>query len=135
MGEIHFYTGTSFQTSDSSSANTVTFKMGDTLQKIADDNDVDLKDVMAANHLTDSNAILPGQEIRIPKKNYAATEPAGATVSGSQQVASAPGAGSVDAKSWAELKMRQATIDGLVQKAASVGVRPADIAIIASVNG
>jgi len=130
MGEIRLDVPTSCQKPDVASDNAVIFRFGDTLQNIANCQGVELKDLMAANNITDPNAVLPGREIKIPRESYAASVPASS--SAPQKPASAPNAGSVDAKSAAEIKLRQATVEGLVHKATSVGVGPSEIAIIAS---
>jgi len=60
-------------TVDTTSPDMVTVKKGDTLQSIADRLGVELKDLMAANGITDSTQVLPGRELEIPTKNRADT--------------------------------------------------------------
>jgi len=129
MGEIRLDVPTSCQKPDIASDNAIIFRFGDTLQNIAYCHNVDLKDLMATNNITDPNAVLAGREIKIPRGNRVSSQPEPAIT---PRTPSSPNAGSVDAKSVAEIKLRQATIDGLVQKATSVGLGPSEVAIIAS---
>src|SRR5262249_52527684 len=130
MGEVRFDAPMSCPVPDVASESAITFRLGDTLQNIADCHNVDLKDLMAANGITDPNAIFPGREIKIPQKSYPSAEPSPTNTP--QKPASTPISGSVDAKSAIELKFRQATIDGLVHKASSLGIGPGEVAVIAS---
>lgn len=130
MGDMRIDTTASCRAADTTS-DSVIFRQGDTLQSIADCNHVDLNDLMAANHLTDPNAILPGQEIRIPKGSYL---PPSGSAEVKRDIGGSPNAGSVDPKSMVELKMRQSIIEGLVQKASSAGVSADGLATIASIG-
>src|SRR5215468_2246683 len=82
---------------DTSSRNTVTVKRGDTLQSIADRNRVELRDLMAANGITNpKQAFIQAQELKLPTKNYAAPPPVVTDLAAHKDVPPAPAAGTVD---------------------------------------
>ena len=131
MGQLRVDSTTS-SASPSTPSDSVTFKVGDSLQKIADDHGVDLKDLMAANNITDPNAVLPGREIQIPEKCYVQPQATPSTQSAGPQLLSSPAAGSVDAKSMAAVNMRQTTTRDILEKAFGAGMQPVDAAHLAS---
>lgn len=111
---------------------------GQSLADIAAELHVDADALAKANpQIKDPKQTLsPFQEIRVPndlKPQLPVPYDSSAT-SAPRQTSSAPNAGEVEAKSMAEAKMRQATINGLTQKASSIGLGPGDVALIASLG-
>ena len=50
-------------------ASTITVQKGDTLSKIASENNITIKEIMDANNITDANQIKEGQKLNIPIKS------------------------------------------------------------------
>ena len=60
--------------SDSTSPETVFARPGDTPEKIAQDHNIDVNDLMGANGITDPNQVLfPGRELKLPHMSYGDT--------------------------------------------------------------
>jgi LysM repeat protein len=128
---VQFNTSMPFPGSDGATGNTVIVKAGETLQQIADRNNVDVKDLMAENQILDPNAILIGRELKLPEKCYLPSQdPAGP----SALRPSAPNMGSVDSKSIVDLKLRDATLKTLTDKATAAGLGAKDLALIGSLS-
>lgn len=114
---------------------------GQSLADVAKTLHVDAEALAKANPLIlyPNQGLSPFQEIRVPNNlkpqmpvPYAA--PPSAPQGTPTKAGATHEAGSVDAKSMADLQLRQATINGLIDKASAAGLGPKDLVIIAGIG-
>jgi LysM repeat protein len=137
MPPVNFNASVSTSTSSNTqSPDNVTVRVGQTLQQVADENHVDLNDLMGANGITNPNAVLPGQELHLPTKSYA--RPSISLAGNNQsapQTSSAPRGGSVDARMMGEMRMREATSNTIIDQAGKAGFSYMELARLGATLG
>lgn len=137
MPPVNFNSSVSTSTtSNTQSPDSVTVRVGQTLQQVADENQVDLNDLMGANGILNPNVTLPGQELRLPTKSYA--RPASAPASNDRstpQTYGGPRGGSVDARTMAEMRMRDATSHTIIDQAAKAGFSATELGRLGATLG